>query len=207
MDTTHESLTNRTVTGFAAELAAASPAPGGGSVAALAGALSAGLIAMVSRLTIGKEKFRKHEEELQRALDRADQRRERLLILIDEDTAAFNRVMEAFRLPKSTAEEKAARSRAIQGGLRGAAEVPLETAELCLECLRDARLVIEHGNPNASSDARTAGLMAVAGARAAELNVRINLESLKDEQVQTGLRERIEAVMSDVNRLEAELLR
>jgi len=196
------SLMDRTVRDFLAELASDSPAPGGGSVAALAGAVAASLAAMVGRLTVDREEFREHEAEVKAALTRADQLREELLELVEEDTRAFQRVMAAFRLPKGTPAEREARRSAVQSAFKEAAEVPLRTAELCLQGLRLARLMAEHGNPNASSDAGVAALMAAAGARAAALNVRINLDSIRDAEAKEDLAARIDAVIAEVEELE-----
>jgi formiminotetrahydrofolate cyclodeaminase len=174
-------LIAKTVTGFADELASSSPAPGGGSVAALSGALGAALGVMVCNLTIGKAKYEAVWAELEPVKKEAEQLQQRLLELIDIDTDSFNKVMAAFKLPKETDEEKKARSEAIQAATMGAAEVPLEVALLCLKALRLTPMLAESGNENAISDIGVAAQQAEAGIQGAVLNVKINLGSIKDE--------------------------
>ena len=162
------------------DLASASPAPGGGSVAALSGALSAGLIAMVCRLTIGKKGLEEHNEQLQDVLARVEALRSELAVLIDLDTEAFNGVMAAFKMVKASDEEKASRSAAIQDAFMQAVEVPLRTAKTCGELLTLALEIGEVANPNCISDLGVAGQSAFAGFRGGIMNVRINLPSIKD---------------------------
>lgn len=162
------------------DLASASPAPGGGSVAALSGALSAGLIAMVCRLTIGKKGLEEHNEQLQDVLARVEALRSELAVLIDLDTEAFNGVMAAFKMVKASDEEKASRSAAIQDAFMQAVEVPLRTAKTCGELLTLALEIGEVANPNCISDLGVAGQSAFAGLRGGIMNVRINLPSIKD---------------------------
>ncbi len=175
-------LAEKTILAFTDELASNSPAPGGGSISALAGTLGAALTAMVCRLTIGNEKYNDVQNEVKEMLAKADELTQKLTNYIDEDTAAFNKVMDAYRMPKETDEQKGARSQAIQKAMENAASLPLSVAECCLEIIEMAERVIIIGNTNAASDAAVSGLMAYAGLNGALYNVRINLPSIKDKQ-------------------------
>jgi len=170
--------------GFLGELASDSPTPGGGSVAALCGALGAALNSMVANLTIGKKKYADVEANMKNVLTGAETLRLELTQMIDEDAAAFNRVMLALKLPKETEAEKASRKTALQQALVDAATVPLAVMEMCVGVIRLARPVAEHGNVNAVSDAGVAALVARAGVHAAGLNVRINLGGIRAEEHQ-----------------------
>lgn len=175
-------------------LASSSPTPGGGSASALAGALAAGLTSMVCNLTIGKKKYEEVSEELTRVLQSSEELRQRLTKLVEEDSEAFNRVMAAFRLPKETQEEKETRSRQIEEATKGAAKVPLEVMEEALRVLDLSQVVAEKGNPNSISDAGVAALLAWSAVEGADLNVEINLSSLKDESFVKGTRVRCEDI-------------
>jgi glutamate formiminotransferase / formiminotetrahydrofolate cyclodeaminase len=166
--------------GFLDAVAANTAAPGGGAVAALAGALAAALVTMVGRLTVGKRRYAEVEDAMAEAVVQAEKLRARLTAAMDEDSAAFNAVMAAFRLPKATAEEQQARDAAIQTATIHATEVPLATARATLEALELALLVAGKGNVNAASDAATAAWMAMASIQSAALNVRVNAASLAD---------------------------
>jgi formiminotetrahydrofolate cyclodeaminase len=166
---------------FLSELASSSPAPGGGSVAALSGALGASLVEMVCNLTVGKEKYRDSWELLGEVSKKVSGHRKRLLGLVDEDTDAFNDVIAAFRMPKSTEEEKETRSAAIQEGYKKAIETPMETARQCLDTLELSIDVSRLGNPNSISDIGVGANMLSAGLDGALMNVRINLGSIKDQ--------------------------
>jgi formiminotetrahydrofolate cyclodeaminase len=169
-------LKDNSIQGFLEELAGSSATPGGGSAAALAGAMGAGLVSMVCRLTIGKKRFADVEDEIRGVLEEAEALRARLTELAEADTQAFDRVMEAYRLPKETLEEQAA----IQAALQGATQVPLETARGCANVLKLASQVIAKINPNALSDAGAAALLAEAGLKGAQLNVAINLADINN---------------------------
>ncbi len=173
-------LASSTVDGFLSNLASSSPAPGGGSVAALSGALSAALSSMVCNLTIGKEKYNEVQGEIKEVVKESEQLRQQLTKLVDEDTTAFNDVMKAFKMPKETDDQKKRRSDAIQKGYKKAAEVPFKTAKICRRTLDIAFVVAEKGNKNSITDAGVAALMGEAGVHAASLNVNINLGSIKD---------------------------
>ncbi len=166
---------------FHDELASASPAPGGGSAAAMSGALGAALVAMVARLTIGRKNYQDVSAAFENFLPRADALRAELLQLMVQDADAYRRVMDAYQLPKETDAEKSARTRAIQNALQHAANVPLRVAQACAEILEMAQIAAARGNKNAASDAGAGALMAEAGLRAALLNVEINLGLIQDE--------------------------
>ncbi|MCK5458630.1 MAG: glutamate formimidoyltransferase, partial [Thermoplasmatales archaeon] len=174
-------LASLSIKGFLSETASSSPAPGGGSVAALSGALGTALSSMVCNLTIGKEKYKDAEEKIKEVLAKSEKLRKELTILIDEDTDAFNDVIKAFRMPKETDEQNKKRSNAIQEGYKTAAQVPLKTAQTCTKILDIAKVLAEKGNQNSITDAAVSALMAKAGVESAILNVRINLGSIKDE--------------------------
>jgi len=174
------SLASKTIKGFLSETASSSPAPGGGSVAALSGALGTALSSMVCNLTIGKEKYKDVEDEIKEVLAKSEKLRKRLTELIDEDTEAFNDVMKAFKMSKDTEEQIEKRKQAIQKGYKTAAVVPFETAKTCEKILDVAMIVAKKGNTNSITDAAVSALMAKAGVESAILNVKINLGSIKD---------------------------
>ena len=164
---------------FVDELSTDSPAPGGGSVAALCCAQAAALVAMVGNLTVGKKKYADVQDRVKAIAARGQELKDRFLAAMDEDTAAFNAVMDCFRLPKGTDEEKAARERAVAAATRGATRVPLSVLEGVPELLELAAEIGEIGNAASLSDAGVAVLTALAGAEGAYYNVIINLESLQ----------------------------
>jgi formiminotetrahydrofolate cyclodeaminase len=157
------------------------PAPGGGSVSALAGAEGAALLLMVARLTLGKEKFAGDQEICTRGVEKAERLYEQLTAAIDADTEAFKKVSAAFKMPKETEEEKAARTAAIGAGTLESTKVPYGVMELCLSGLETAETMAGHSNPNTASDLGVAALNFDAGLRGAWLNVKINLPGIKDE--------------------------
>jgi glutamate formiminotransferase / formiminotetrahydrofolate cyclodeaminase len=175
-------LAHSTVSCFLSELASSSPAPGGGSVAALSGALAAALDSMVCQLTIGKKKYEHVQEDISQLDQQLRTLQKRLIELIDDDTNAFNDVMAAFKMPKETEEQKKKRSESIQNGYRKAAEIPMETARIAKKVLHYSIDVAKKGNTNSITDAGVAGLLGYAAVHAASLNVRINLGSIKDER-------------------------
>lgn len=189
--------------GFLAGLASDSPTPGGGSVAALAGALGAALNSMVANLTIGKKKYVDVEAEMKDVLGKAETLRLELTRLIEEDANAFDKVMQAMKLPKETDEEKAARTDAMQASLVDAATVPLAVMEKCVDVIRLSKAVAEKGNKNAVSDAGVAALMGRAGAHAARLNVMINLgwiDAEKHGAFVKKARQALEAMSAEADR-------
>jgi formiminotetrahydrofolate cyclodeaminase len=174
--------TKKTLTAFLDELASSSPAPGGGSVAALAGALGASLTSMVCNLTIGKKKYASVDEEMKKIRAQAEQMRELFTVLIDKDTEAFNKVMEAFTLPKDTEPQKALRAAAVREATKEATNVPLEVMKHCIDGLALAQQVAVAGNVNSISDAGVSAHMLHAAVESAALNVRINLNNLNDSE-------------------------
>jgi glutamate formiminotransferase/formiminotetrahydrofolate cyclodeaminase len=165
---------------FADETASESPAPGGGSISAYLGALGAALGTMVANLSSHKAGWDERWQEFSDWAVRGQQIKDELLFLVDEDTNAFNKVMDAFGLPKSTDEEKAARSAAIQNATKYAAEIPLRTMERSFEVFEIVKVMAEHGNPNSVSDAGVGALCARSAVLGAFLNVKINAAGLKD---------------------------
>ncbi len=186
-DDTQQPLIGMSLRAFANETAKDSPAPGGGSIAAYIGALGASLGTMVANLSAGKRGWDERIGEFSAWAEKGQQLKDALLNLVDEDTRAFNRIMEAFRLPKETAEEKAARTQAIQAATQYATEVPLRTMELAAQVFELAEAMVENGNPNSVTDAAVGALCAHAAVHGAWLNVRINATSLKDEKVKKEL--------------------
>ena len=175
-------LVTKPLNEFLDDLASSSPAPGGGSVAALAGALGAALTVMVCHLTIGKKKYAGVEEQMKTILPQADALRERFTKMIDRDTDAFNKVMEAFSLPRETEDQIALRKAAINEATKEAALVPLEVMKHCIDAMALAQEVAADGNKNSVSDAGVSALMLHAACEGAALNVRINLSGLSDSE-------------------------
>ena len=167
---------------FLDALASGTPTPGGGSAAAYSAAMGAGLAAMVARLTVNKKKYKDIEEEMFAVIESADGLRADLTAMVDKDAQAYLEVMAAFKLPKGSEEEQAARAKAVQQATLGAAEVPLDTARKAVEVMRLALTVASKGNPNAVTDGATAAALAQASLSAAGMNVRINLTTLEDKQ-------------------------
>jgi glutamate formiminotransferase/formiminotetrahydrofolate cyclodeaminase len=175
---------------FIEEVASSSPAPGGGSVSAAAGALASALSSMVCRLTIGKKRFKDVEDELKQVLEKAESIKKQMQEFIIKDAESFGKVMDAFKLPKYTDGEKEKRSAAVQGATKGAIGVPLQVMQKALEALGIIKVVAEKGNPNMISDAGVSSLMARTAAEGAYLNVRINLNSIEDQDFVTTTRQK-----------------
>ena len=176
---------------FIDELASNSPAPGGGSVAALGGSLGAGLVSMVCNLTIGKEKYKENWTVMEGVLAKSEAIRAKFIDLMNKDTESFNVFMTAMKMPKATDEEKAVRKAAMAEASKLATEVPLVTLETCAERSEIALVAAEHGNPNAASDGGCAALLAEAAGKAAAYNVRINLPGVSDEAFVAQCKERM----------------
>ena len=191
-------LTEKTISQFLDELASNSPAPGGGSVAALAGAAGAALASMVCNLTIGKKKYVDVQGEMTAVLQQTETLRKELAALIDKDTEAFNTVMAAFGLPKGTEQEQSVRSAAVQEATKSATLVPLRVMMVCEQALSQALTVAQKGNKNSASDAGVAALMLRAGCAGAALNVRINLESLTDTAFVQKITEQYTGILNNV---------
>ncbi|MFZ5917624.1 MAG: cyclodeaminase/cyclohydrolase family protein [Chloroflexota bacterium] len=176
-----EKLTDKAVSQFLDELASSAPAPGGGSVAALGGALGAALVSMVCNLTIGKKKYAAVEQDVRAILEKSDALRHSFLELLEADVRVYTAVSEAMKMPRDTDEQKAVREQALQNALKEATLVPMRIAEACVETIALCQPVAEKGNKNAVSDAGVAILMAEAGLRSAALNVLINLGWIEDQ--------------------------
>jgi glutamate formiminotransferase/formiminotetrahydrofolate cyclodeaminase len=194
LPTTDGPLVSKRLNEFADEVSRATPAPGGGSIAALVGSLGAALAAMVANLTHAKPAHRAAHAELEEVAVRAQHLKDELLRTVDLDTQAFDAVLEAMRLPKGTAAESAARDAAIEAGTKRATQVPLRTAELCLEALELCRRAAEKGLPASVTDAGVGALVARAGFEGAVYNVRVNLKSIQDAAWVEQVRSQVKAM-------------
>lgn len=174
-------FSEHTLSQFNQELASSSAAPGGGSAAALAGALGISLVAMVARLTVGRKNYADVDTEFQAMIPRAEALRAELMSLMQQDSDAYTLVMNAYQLPRSNEAEQVARAEMIQVALRHAADIPLRVAGLCAEVLKLCAIAAATGNKNAASDAGAGACLAEAGLQAALLNVEINLGLIRDE--------------------------
>jgi formiminotetrahydrofolate cyclodeaminase len=190
---------------FAELVAAGTPTPGGGSVAAHCGMMAAALGRMVCNLTIGKPKFAAREPRLREIRQELEGLGERLRELIAEDAASFEAVLSAYRLPKETDEQKAARTESIQAGIRGAVSVPLETAERSLEVLKLLRELADSGNPSAISDVAVGSQLAQAAIKGASYNVAANLGTMTDRDEAREADQRMKALIEDAHVLAAEV--
>ncbi len=177
-------------------LASDAPAPGGGSAAALEGALGAALTAMVCGLTVGKKKYAEYQELAEEAQKKATDLKARFVDVMDRDTEAFNVVSAAFGMPKATDEEKAARSAAIQKGLEGCTKTPFEMMELAVETLELTASILGKSNDSAASDLGVSALSLRAAIQGAWLNVLINIGSLKDTALAEDYRKKGEALLA-----------
>ena len=199
-------LTDLTVKGFLAETAGQEPVPGGGSISALNGSIAAALAEMVANLTIGKKKYVEVEAEMQTIATEAADIQKELVLDIDRDSDAYNKVFAAFKLPKETEEEKAVRSAQIQEMTKYAASVPMEVARRVHSLLPLIEAVVAKGNQNAITDGCVAMMCARTAIIGALLNVRINLTSIKDEDFVKTHTEEANAIEADAIRREAEIL-
>jgi glutamate formiminotransferase/formiminotetrahydrofolate cyclodeaminase len=182
---------------FLNDLASQSPTPGGGSAAALNGAMGTALLTMVTNLTVGKKGYEEFDDELKQARDRLLPVRERFLNLVEEDAESFKKVMAAYKLPKMTEVDKQERNQAISEALKLAAEVPFRTMTLALEVLRLARPIVEFGNKNSVSDAGVGTMNLDAAFRGARLNVLINLGGIKDAAWVAAKHEELDELSSE----------
>lgn len=181
---------------FLDELASSRATPGGGSAAAVMGAMGAALVSMVCNLTVGKKNYADVEADMQAVLADSEALRRRIAAMVAEDVAAFDALMAAYGLPKETDEQKAARSAAIQMGLKGATEAPLACARACADAISLAVRVAEKGNKGVISDAGVGALAAQAALRSAALNVYINVPMIKDTAYADACRSEIEALLA-----------
>lgn len=175
-------IADQTIEAFCSQLAAGTPAPGGGAAAAVFGAMGAALTAMVAGLTVGREKYAVVHEEMSDLQQRAREQASEFLSCADADMEAFNQVMVAFGLPRGTDEEKARRRQAVQEGYRSATRAPLRTMALSVAVMRGALAAAGRGNSNAVSDAYVGYLAASAAFEGALWNIVVNLGSLKDDK-------------------------
>ncbi|MCD6204075.1 MAG: cyclodeaminase/cyclohydrolase family protein, partial [Candidatus Marinimicrobia bacterium] len=194
------SLVEMTAREFADETSTDSPAPGGGSVAALCGSLAASLTAMVANLTHGKKGYERHNKKMNEVAVQAQNLKDELLRLMDLDTAAFNQVMDCFRLPRKTDEDKAKRNAAIQEATKNAANVPLQVMETSLKLLELTEIVAKYGNVNSISDAGVAALSADTAINGAGLNVLINLAGIDDREFVASMKSKVDSIRKESKR-------
>ena len=187
---------------FMDKLASRSPEPGGGSVAALTGALGAALVSMVANLTLGKEKYKDVQPQIEALLKESEELRGDLQDLIQKDTEAYGALSEVYKMPKNTDAEKAARTVKMQEALKKACQVPFEIGLKALDVAKLAQRAADIGNVGAVSDAGVAVLLAQACAQSAALNVKINVNSIKDEAYNKETWSRMQDVLKQVAELE-----
>lgn len=176
-------------------LASAQPTPGGGSASAISGAMAAALTSMVARLTLGKAEYAEVQAEIERLLQQTEQLRERFEQLMQADIDAYGQLSTCFKLPRSTPEERTARTKAIQERLVAAALVPLEMAERAAELTQCCLRIAEIGNKNVLSDVATGAMLATGSANGAAWMVRTNLNALKDTQLVQSLQTRLQTAL------------
>ena len=191
---------------FTSELASSSPAPGGGSASALAGALAAALSSMVANLTIGKKGYENHFDQMKEVADQAEQLRKDLIALIDTDSDSFNDFLRAMKLPKQTDEEKAVRVQKIQQSLKKSSEIPMQIAQKSFLIFDLARNVLINGNQNAVTDALVSVMLARTAVFGALLNVRINLQSIKDQSYVAEMTAQADLLQQQTSEKEKSLL-
>jgi formiminotetrahydrofolate cyclodeaminase len=188
-------IKDQTIEVFLENLASKSSTPGGGSAAAIIGAMGAALVSMVANFTIGKKGYESVNAEMETVLARAEQYRQRFVELIQADVDVFNQVMAAYGLPKDTDAAREHRSEAIQQALKAATDVPLACATLCIEVIELSRQVAEKGNTNVISDAGVAVLAAEAALGSAALNIYINIANIRDTDFVNDRRARLESML------------
>lgn len=203
-------LVDMSIAKFSEVLASNEPAPGGGSVAALSGMLGADLSMMVVNLSVGKKSYESLDENLKmqfmRDFEAIQGFKQDLFVYVDEDTKAFSLFMDAMKLPKETDGDKAIRNAEIQKASNYALEIPLRTAEKCLDVLRHQKLIGEFGNKNAVSDIGVGALLCLSGLEGAALNVKINLPGIEDENIKKDASKRIEAMLIEGRELKDAIL-
>jgi formiminotetrahydrofolate cyclodeaminase len=199
-------LTDLTIKDFLKKTASNSPVPGGGSIAALSGAISASLLEMVASLTIGKKGYEEFEEEMKEISIAVLEYRNKLIADIDKDSNAYDAVMAAYRLPKSNDEERDRRSGAIQEALKNAVLVPLEVAKMGLDIIKLAGNIVRDGNKNAITDGAVAAMMARTALLSALYNVKINLSSIKDEAFVNEISDQVRDMENKIQKLEQGIL-
>ena len=199
-------LVDRSVRDFLGQLASRAPVPGGGSVAALSAGLASALTEMVANLTVGRKGFEEVEEEMKQITQKASEYREKFLKDIDKDAEAFNKVMDAFKLPKNTPEEIDKRKQVIQEEFKNAALVPLEIAKDVLKLMEFISKIVEKGNKNAISDGAVAAMMARSAILGALYNVKINLQSIKNENFVREISQQVKEIESNTIEYEKKIL-
>ncbi|MBA3589437.1 methenyltetrahydrofolate cyclohydrolase [Methylibium sp.] len=190
-------ITDLSTEAFLDALASGNATPGGGSAAAVMGAMAAALVSMVCNLTIGKKGYESAEAEMKSVLGEAEALRTRLLEMVPQDIAAFDWLMAGYKLPKGTDAEKSARSAAIQKGLQGATQVPLDCAVACAEVMRLTARAVEVGNVNVISDVGVGVLAGWAALRSAALNVHINAPQIKDREFTESRLAQLEELLAE----------
>lgn len=203
-------LMDMTIRKYSDVLASNEPAPGGGSTAALSGLMGASLTMMVVNLSIGKKSYEALDESVKQKFMQDFEivrgLKEELTRLVDEDTEAFNKFMEAMKLPKDTDEQKKAREEKMQQASVYALQIPLKTAEKCFEILQHQETIATYGNKNAVSDVGVGALMILAGLEGAVLNVNINLPGINDEGIKNDAAQRVERLLTEGAKLQKNVL-
>lgn len=195
-------IINEPIKNFLDKLASSAPTPGGGSVAALTGSLGAGLVTMVTCLTTGKEKFKDVQPQIDTLMKSSEKLRGELQDLIQQDIDVFGSLSQVYTMPKTTDAEKAARAAKMQEVLKACCQVPLEIGEKALEVANLAKTAAEIGNPGAVSDAGVAVLLANCCAQSAALNVKINVNSIKDAEYNKITWNRMQDILAQTEALQ-----
>jgi formiminotetrahydrofolate cyclodeaminase len=200
-----EKLTDKPTKSFLDELASSAPAPGGGSVAALSGALGAGLISMVCNLTLGKPKYAAAQDDMSAILKKSESLRKELTDLLEADVQAYSQLSQTMKMPRDTDEQKATRAALMDKALKAATDVPMRVAEACVAVMALCPSAAEKGNTNAVSDVGVGILMAEAGLHGAALNVLINLGLIKDERFVSESRKKLNNLLQGKPELRDEI--
>jgi formiminotetrahydrofolate cyclodeaminase len=198
-------IKDKSIQVFLDELASKASTPGGGSAAAIIGAMGAALISMVANFTVGKKGYEDVDAEAQEILDKSEKLRTQLTEMIKADVDVFNKVMGAYGMAKDTDEQKAARTAAIQAALKEATDVPLACARLSAEVIKLCKPIAEKGNKNVISDAGVAVLAGQAALRSAALNVYINIGGIKDEVFVKDRQKQLDEIMAGMDKLTEEV--
>lgn len=203
-------LQNLTVKDFVDELASKSPAPGGGSIAALSASLASSLASMVFNLTVGKKEYMEYEEKLKKDIDESLEKvsilKKEFLEFMERDTNAFLSLMQAFKMPKNTDEEIKARKQKIAEGNKESLEIPLEVANRAYGIYDYIYIAVKYGNKNALSDAGVAASLTETAIEGAILNVKINIMGLKDELYKKGLRDKCNVLLENSKKRKEEIM-
>lgn len=199
-------LIDKSLVEFLDVTASNDPVPGGGSIAANSGATAAALVEMVANLTIGKEKYIDVLDEMKDIKDEAHKLRKQLIEYVDTDSQAFNKVMNAYKLPKDTDDQKMKRKMTIQNAMKYAASVPLEVAKKSYKVIELSEKVVDKGNKNAITDAAVSAMLARTAVLSAIYNVKINLTSIKDNIYVEKINKEIEIIQMNIDKKEKEIL-